>query len=253
MGVQLVPAPGAFAVSGHGCGGGVLLGGDDRRVGGLGREYPVGDRVDLAALFRGAPVPDHVPGVLRVVQDLPDRGTAPPPESAGGIGGVRRRVERQVGVEPFGDHPIREALADPHLVDPLHGRRPGRVGDQAGLVLAFGSASGHRMRDAVGDVPIRGLTDVPALLGVDLEAAPGLFEHVQDVPLGDALFHPPGQDVRGPAAGHRDALIGGEQQDSGLLEFVFDLRAVVGESGDPVHGFADHDVEAAVGAFGLGE
>jgi len=120
-------------------------------------------------------------------------------------------------------------------------------------VFAFGSAGRHRVGDAVGHVAVGRLPDVPALLGVDLEATPGLLQHVEDVPLGDALLHPPGQDTGGASPSHRDPLVGGEKQDPGLLEFVFDLRSVVGGSGDPVDGLTDHDVEAPVGSFCLGQ
>jgi hypothetical protein len=75
-GVPVGPATGggAFPGWGDGGGGGELLRADDRRMGRLVGQDPVGDRVDLAALLRRAAVPDHVPGVLRVVQDLPHRG-----------------------------------------------------------------------------------------------------------------------------------------------------------------------------------
>jgi hypothetical protein len=88
---------------------------------------------------------------------------------------------------------------------------------------------------------------------VDLEPAPGLFQHVQDVPLGDALLHPPSEDRGGPLAGGDDRLVGSEQQDPCLFELVFDLRAVVGDPGQPVDGLADHGLEPSIAACCFGE
>jgi hypothetical protein len=50
-----------------------------------------------------------------------------------------------------------------------------------------------------------------------------------------------------------DRLVGGAESDSGLLQLVFDLRADVGATGDPLDRLTDHGGEAAVGTLGLFE
>ncbi|MFJ6950763.1 hypothetical protein [Micromonospora aurantiaca (nom. illeg.)] len=119
-----------------------------------------------------------------------------------------------------------------------------------------------RVRVALSDVSVRRLADVPALCGVLHEAFPREFQHLQDVPLGDGLLDPPGQDgggvLRATGSGRAyrvsiDALVGREQGDAGLFEFVLDLRAVVGRASDALDGFADDRDESPVGPLGLCE
>jgi len=108
-----------------------------------------------------------------------------------------------------------------------------------------------------------------------LEPVPGPLDHVEGVPLGDALLDPTGQDVRGiddrtgePAAGaarttaravaprpgrHADGLVGRPQRDSVGLQLVLDHGAEVGAAGDAVDLLADDRDEPAAGRPGLGE
>src|SRR5262249_13021946 len=88
---------------------GDLPGGEERFFGGecvvcgLCGPYPLVDGVDLSvAAFGGAPVPHHVPGVFRVVQDFVDGGLGPFSGGAGGDGGLGRRVAYRVVVEHRG-------------------------------------------------------------------------------------------------------------------------------------------------------
>jgi hypothetical protein len=46
-------------------------------------------------------------------------------------------------------------------------------------------------------------------------------------------------------------FVGGQQRDPGLPQLVLDLRAEVGDAGEPVHGLADHRDEPAVGVARL--
>jgi len=111
-------------------------------------------------------------------------------------------------------------------------------------------------------VAVGRFADVPALVGVGDQAVPGQLEHVDDVPLGDGLLDPAGQDRGGPSPpwpnaqprhGIRgDAFVGDQQGDAGLLELVFDLGAEVGDPRQPVDRFADDRDEPPVRAGGLG-
>ncbi|WP_257231862.1 hypothetical protein [Streptomyces sp. Rer75] len=92
------------------------------------------------------------------------------------------------------------------------------------------------------------------MLGVDLEARPGLLQHLGDVPLGHTLLDPARENLcRGlalaGAAVSPDRLVGGQQGHSGLFELVLDLGAEVGGTGDSLHRFADHCIEPAIRAF----
>ncbi|MEV5572698.1 hypothetical protein AB0L06_21855 [Spirillospora sp. NPDC052269] len=93
------------------------------------------------------------------------------------------------------------------------------------------------------------------------EGVPGQLQHLQDVPLGDGLLDPAGEDrsralLRPPCGrlaefGH--GLVGGQQHDPGLLQLVLDFGAEVGAPRDPLHRLAHHRHEPAVGALGFGE
>ena len=88
-------------------------------------------------------------------------------------------------------------------------------------------------------VPVAGHADVEPGLGVHLEAAPGLLQDLQHVPLGYALLDPAGQDLGGglglPAAsGRYDWLVGGDKPDPGHFQSVLDLGGDVGPARDPV-------------------
>jgi hypothetical protein len=95
------------------------------------------------------------------------------------------------------------------------------------------------------------------------EPVPGQFEHVQDVPLGDGLLDPAGEDLGGllgaGAAGAGqdplgvDPLVGREKDDTSLPELVLDLRAEVAEPSHAFDGLADHGDEPPVGPLGLSE
>jgi hypothetical protein len=99
---------------------------------------------------------------------------------------------------------------------------------------------------------------------VGAEAVPGQLQHLQHVPLGDGLLDPAGQDRGGPlgrpAAAPlpgdgpgRERLVGGQQRDAALFQFVFDLGAEVGPASDPFDRLAHHRDEPAVGPGGFGQ
>ncbi|WP_344396697.1 hypothetical protein [Streptomyces vastus] len=117
-------------------------------------------------------------------------------------------------------------------------------------LLALG---GHRVRDALGEIAVGRLADVPALLDVLDEAVPGQLQHLQDVPLGDSLFDAAGQRRCGAfgAAVGEDRFVRCAQRDAGLLKLVLDLRAEVGAPRDSFDRLADHCCEAPVGALGF--
>ncbi|MCP3800735.1 hypothetical protein NLX83_15820 [Allokutzneria sp. A3M-2-11 16] len=100
-------------------------------------------------------------------------------------------------VEAVGDGLVPESFDDAPAERFRHDRTLDRMGFEAGLLEPLGPFGGDWVRDLEGYVPVWGLTDVVALLGVDLEAVPALFEHFDDVPLGHALFEPSGQDLGG--------------------------------------------------------
>ncbi|WP_256788711.1 hypothetical protein [Frankia sp. AvcI1] len=105
-------------------------------------------------------------------------------------------------------------------------------------------------------VSVARFADVVALLGVGLEARPGLLQHLHHVPLSYPLLEPTGQHLGGglrpdetPVQSNR--FICGEEGDAGLLKDVLDLGADVGASSDPVNGLTDHGVEPSVGSRGF--
>jgi len=151
------------------------------------------------------------------------------------------------------DGVVAQPLDHPQSKDVLDDRGADGVGDEAGLREPFGGLGGYGVVDLVGGVPVRGLADVPALPGVDLEAVPGAFQHVNDEPLGHALLDPAGQQAGGAFAARVDRLIGGVQAHADPFELVLDRGANVGAAGEPVDRLADHHVEAAAGVLGLGE
>ncbi len=157
-----------------------------------------------------------------------------------------------VGVEPLGDRVVPELPGEPPGEDLRHDGCASGVGDEAGLGGAFGGLGGDRVVDLVCGVAVRGFADVPPLVGVDLEPVPRAFEHVGDVPLGDALLDAPGEQPGGAFAAQVDRLVGGAQPYAVAFEFVFDVGADVGAAGDPVDGLADHRGEAAAGVLCLG-
>jgi hypothetical protein len=145
-----------------------------------------------------------------------------------------------------------------------HDRSLDRVGEEPMFGLTFPGFGLHRVFHLLGKVTVRGFADVVALRRVDLQTAPGQFEHVQDVPLGDRLLDPPRQRrcrlaIRGIALIQTrdrplvDAFVGGEERDTGFLQLEFNLCAEVRHPRHPVDRL-DHDRhEPAVRAFRLGE
>ncbi|MFC4130670.1 hypothetical protein ACFOZ4_08630 [Hamadaea flava] len=118
------------------------------------------------------------------------------------------------------------------------------------------------MRMTFPDISVRRLADVPALCRVLHEPFPREFQHLQDVPLGNGLLDPPGQNRGGvlratsSARANRiavDAFVRSKEGDAGLFEFVLDLRAVVGRASDPLNGLADDRDEPPVRPLGLRE
>ncbi|WP_243708483.1 hypothetical protein [Actinomadura sp. GC306] len=162
-------------------------------------------------------------------------------------GGDGRRVPIQIAVEPVGDGLVAETLTDAHLEDGLHNRAAYRVWSQDMLGRALLAACGNGVKHLVRQVAIRWSSDIEALFGVDFEPAPGFLQHLQDVPLGHALFHPPREHLGGAFPIQGDRLVRRPQRDAELLQGVFDLRSDVGPPRDPVDRLADHRVEAPVG------
>ncbi|WP_232385293.1 hypothetical protein [Actinomadura violacea] len=167
--------------------------------------------------------------------------------------GHRSRVPLQIGVQTVGDLLISHTLADPDLEDGLDDRSPYLVGDQDMLGGSLFSARGHRVRNLLGHVPVRRPPDIEALPSVDLEPTPGLLQHLQDVPLGNALLDAPGQHLRRALAAEADRLIGRPQRDADLLQPVLDLGTDISATRDPVDGLADHRVEPPIGLGRLGQ
>ncbi|MFG2002131.1 hypothetical protein ACGFNU_23565 [Spirillospora sp. NPDC048911] len=118
------------------------------------------------------------------------------------------------------------------------------------LGRTLGPTGGDWVRDLLGDVAVRRLADVEALLGVGLEPAPGLLQQLQHVPLGYALLDAPGEDLRCTFAVQVDRLVGREQEYAGPFETVLDESADVGMAVDR---FADHRIEAPIRTLRLSE
>ncbi|MHB1968762.1 MAG: hypothetical protein ACYCPK_00800 [Acidimicrobiales bacterium] len=134
----------------------------------------------------------------------------------------------------------------------MHDRGARRVGKQAGLGLALGTASRDGVGDLLGDIAVGRDADVPALAGVLAEAVPGLLQGLQHVPLGHPLLDPAGEDGRGALAGKDDRLVCCEERDTRCFEVVLDLGAVVGAPSDALDRLADHRVEAPGGTLRIG-
>nr|WP_221467055.1 hypothetical protein [Saccharopolyspora phatthalungensis] len=76
------------------------------------------------------------------------------------------------------------------------------------------------------------------------QPAPGLFEGVDHLVLGDGLVDPPLQDPLGATAGERDRLVRCEQRHIRLLQLALDRESFIGAPGDPGDAFADHYIES---------
>ncbi|MCG5216162.1 hypothetical protein MBA17_23135 [Streptosporangium sp. KLBMP 9127] len=174
--------------------------GDQGLVGRPGRPDPLTERVELAALLGGSPVPHHVSRVLGVAQDLPYGGAAPSAQGPPGIDGHGRRILVRFEVEPVGDAVVAEPVDGPQHEDVRDGRSLDRMGDQTALGAALGPLGSDRVGDLLSAVAVAGLPDVPALLGVLAEAVPRQLQELEDVPLGDRLLYPAGKDRSGALA-----------------------------------------------------
>ncbi|WP_344904586.1 hypothetical protein [Actinomadura meridiana] len=157
-----------------------------------------------------------------------------------------RRIPIQIHVEPVGDGLIAQTLTSADLENGPHHRAPHRVGSQHMLGGSLFPASGDRVRNLMRQVPVRRAPDVEALLGVGLEPAPGFLQHLQDVPLGHTLLHPPREHLRRTFPVQRDRLVGRPQRDTELLQRVLDLRADISPARDPVDRLTDHRIEPPI-------
>jgi hypothetical protein len=81
----------------------------------------------------------------------------------------------------------------------------------------------------------------------------GLLQHLQHIPLGQALLDAAGDHLGGALAAGEQRLVGGQQRHPDPFQVVLDLSAVVGAAGDPLDRLADHPVEAPVGPGRLGQ
>ncbi|WP_243717414.1 hypothetical protein [Actinomadura darangshiensis] len=161
-------------------------------------------------------------------------------------GGDGRRVPIQIAVESVSDGLVTETFTGTDLENGLHDRATHRVGSQDMLGGSLLAASGDRVRNLIRQIPVRGASDVEALFGVDFEPAPGFLQHLQDVPLGHALLHPPREHLGRAFPVQGDRFIGRPQRDAELLQSVLDLGADVGPTRDPVDRLADHRIEPPI-------
>src|SRR5919106_3328304 len=140
----------------------------------------------------GPPVPDHVSSVLRVEQDLPDREAGPVVLPPGGVGRRGWWIALEVSVQPLRDLRVPQPLPHAPREDLPHSLRADGIRNEAALGLPLRASGRDGVRDLLGDVAVRRLAHVPALAGVLAEPVPGLLQHLQDVPLGNALLDPAG-------------------------------------------------------------
>nr|WP_245558188.1 hypothetical protein [Nocardia thailandica] len=83
------------------------------------------------------------------------------------------------------------------------------------------------------------------------QSAPGLLEGVEDFVLGYRLIDAALQDPLRATAADRDRLVGREQRHIDPLQFPLDRQTFVSAASDTCDGFADYDVEPAVGVLGF--
>ncbi|HET6706985.1 MAG TPA: hypothetical protein VFH84_18565 [Amycolatopsis sp.] len=114
------------------------------------------------------------------------------------------------------------------------------------LGLPFGSLGWVGMPVGLGAVAVGRFADVPAVADVGAQSAPGLFQGVEDLVLGDGLVDAPLQDPLGAAAGECDRLVGGEEWNVCLFEGSFDRQAFEGATCGAGDALADDHVESAV-------
>nr|WP_245573203.1 hypothetical protein [Amycolatopsis benzoatilytica] len=151
----------------------------------LDRPDPLLRSVDLPVRRpRRPPIEDLIARVLRIVDDVSDGGLAPGPTRAKHPRRLRRRVPRQIGVEPINDLRVSEALVPPErdLSDRLAAKA---VRLKPGLRESFRRLRGVGMAIGFGTVAVAGLADVPTLANMGAQAAPGLFQRVEHFVLGD--------------------------------------------------------------------
>jgi hypothetical protein len=210
----------------------------------------------LLVLGRAA-VPDHVAGVLRVVEHVADRAGALPPECTFRVYRLRRRERLQVRVEMARDRAIGLSAVHPKVEDGCNDGRPERIECQAGLVLTIGTLGGDWMTDLVRDIAIRRLSHVEALVGVNLDAAAAFLQHFEDVPLRDTLLRSSQEDEPGLLlnstclSGAGDRFVGGKKRDAKLFQIMLNLCALVCQSSDAVDRLADNRVESPQRIAGL--
>ena len=217
MSVGCGRAPCAFPLTGYGLRGQKRLTGHQGLVGLAWRPDPVRDGIDLAAgALGGPPIPHHVAGVLRILEHIVHCRFRPVPDSTGRVDRFRHRVFLRIRVQPFGDSRIAQFIAGSPgeylaYYSPFHG-----VGQESGLRLPFSAPGRHRVGNVLRHVSVRRLSDVESILGVHFQTAARLLQHLQHVPLGDALLHPTGEGLGGAAPGR---VIGSSEASSGTLAF----------------------------------
>nr|WP_232285442.1 hypothetical protein [Saccharomonospora marina] len=258
--VGVAGAAGTEAVSADVLGFEPVLQTDERFVNGLRGPDPFLDGVGaVAAGLAALAVPDHVPGVLGVGEDVAHVRIGPAADGALRVDGYRRWIGCRIEVEPVRDGLVAEAFGDAPVVCHADGGCLRGVEVEERLLDTLGALGGDRVRDVAGAVAVARFPDVVSRLGVDREAVPGLLQHVDDVELGNALLDPAGQQRGGDLrlatvhCGQLKGLIGREQTHPGTLQAVLDGGAVVHVSGGPFDGLADDVVESPIGTFGLGE
>lgn len=222
-------------------------------MGRLGRPYPLAWVVDLAAFgAHGAPVEHLISGVLRIAQDVAHATFGPRAARSGLAGRDWWRVLGGVGVEPLGDEVVAEAFVVAPVRDQRDGLGTDTVGCQAALRVSLRGFRRIGMRQHLCLVAVGRHPDVPALADVRAQAAPGLFEGVEDLVLGDGLVDPALKDALRVAPGDADRLVRGEQRHVGPLEFPLHRQSLEREPRDAGDAFADDHVETPVRAARLG-
>ncbi|WP_344526523.1 hypothetical protein [Streptomyces albiaxialis] len=85
------------------------------------------------------------------------------------------------------------------------------------------------------------------------QAAPGGLQDVEDLVLGDGLVDATVEDLLGASAVELDGLVRGEEGHADAFQRALHGQTLVHTARDAAGCLADHHVEAAVGALGLGQ
>ena len=121
------------------------------------------------------------------------------------------------------------------------------------LVRPWAALAGTGCGTRCGGVPVGRAADVPPGQGVLTQSVPGFLLDLEPEPFRDALLDPPDQDGGGVDAFDVDGLVGGEQRDPGVGQFLLQLERVERVPPGPLDVFAHHHGEPGAGAGGFGQ